>query len=210
MPGPALLLIPTPIEAKLMFPKPPPAGIRAELCGFSLAIAGTRTLELLHEIKPRRVLLVGIAGSWNPDLAPLESVHTFARVRLDGIGAGEVARFEGPAAMGLALFAGASGAGSELLHDELPLAGPGDGTLVSVASAAGSPEEVFPRRRRHAGALEEDMEAFAVAFACQRAGLPLTVVRGISNIAGERDKSEWRVKPALDAARSVALELATA
>jgi futalosine hydrolase len=54
------------------------------------------------------------------------------------------------------------------------------------------------------------MEAFAVAFACQRAGLPLTVVRGISNIAGERDKSQWRVKPALDAARSVALELATA
>lgn len=191
-----------------MFPKPPPAGVRAELCGFSLAVAGTRTLELIREIAPARVILVGIAGTWDADAAPVGSVHSFARVRLDGIGAGEGARFEDPRALGLALFAGASGADSDPVHDELPLAGPGNATLVSVASAAGCPEDVFPRRRRHPGAIAEDMEAFAVAFACKRAGLPLAVVRGISNIAGERDKGEWRVKPALDAARTLALELA--
>jgi futalosine hydrolase len=50
------------------------------------------------------------------------------------------------------------------------------------------------------------MEAFGAALACHLAGVPLVVVRGISNHAGERDATRWRVREALAAARTLALE----
>ena len=204
---PTLILIPTVLEAKLLFPKPVTGQVRMALCGFSLAIAGTRAAELLSREKYERVLLLGIAGSLDVDAAPIGSAHSFSSVRVDGLGCGEGARFEDARALKMPLFTGEDGADKEPLFDELALAGPGAAALLSVPSAAGSPEEALRRRRRHPTVIAEDMEAFAVAFACARAGVPLHVVRGISNIAGERDKDEWRVKPALEAAKSMALGL---
>jgi futalosine hydrolase len=51
------------------------------------------------------------------------------------------------------------------------------------------------------------MEGFGVAFACALARVPCTIVRGISNVVGERDKRNWRIPDALAAARTLALEL---
>jgi len=39
-----------------------------------------------------------------------------------------------------------------------------------------------------------------VAMACKLARIPLIVIRGISNIAGDRNKANWNVKAALKAA----------
>jgi futalosine hydrolase len=50
------------------------------------------------------------------------------------------------------------------------------------------------------------MEAFGVAFACHLARVPLTVVRGISNAAGNRDKGDWRLDEALTSALDLARE----
>ena len=50
------------------------------------------------------------------------------------------------------------------------------------------------------------MEGFSVAIAAAMAGVPLMIVRGISNIAGDRDKSRWRIVDALNAAADVVLE----
>jgi futalosine hydrolase len=44
------------------------------------------------------------------------------------------------------------------------------------------------------------MEGFAAAVACKLAGVPLSIIRGISNRAGYRDLSRWKVKEALEAA----------
>jgi len=51
------------------------------------------------------------------------------------------------------------------------------------------------------------MEAYSVAVAARLHGVPLTVVRGISNLAGDRDHSRWRMTEALQAARAVLREL---
>jgi futalosine hydrolase len=51
------------------------------------------------------------------------------------------------------------------------------------------------------------MEGFGVALACALARVPLAIVRGISNAAGERDTKRWRIREALAAARETALEL---
>jgi futalosine hydrolase len=51
------------------------------------------------------------------------------------------------------------------------------------------------------------MEGFAVAFACRLRGVPLDVIRGISNTAGDRDTSRWQVAAALEAAGRLALQV---
>jgi hypothetical protein len=36
--------------------------------------------------------------------------------------------------------------------------------------------------------------------------VPLAIVRGLSNVVGDRDPKRWRIQGALEAARAVALE----
>ena len=56
-------------------------------------------------------------------------------------------------------------------------------------------------------AVAEDMEAFGVAMACQMHGVPLEVVRGISNEVGDRDHSQWQIDKALRAAAELVIRL---
>jgi futalosine hydrolase len=51
------------------------------------------------------------------------------------------------------------------------------------------------------------MEGFAVAAACRLAGVPLDIVRGISNTAGDRDTSGWQIEAACRAAAALAVML---
>jgi futalosine hydrolase len=44
------------------------------------------------------------------------------------------------------------------------------------------------------------MEGFAVAAACRLRGVPVAIVRGISNVAGDREPSRWRIDEALETA----------
>ena len=55
--------------------------------------------------------------------------------------------------------------------------------------------------------MAEDMEGFGVALACRLGGVPLGIVRGISNDAGDRDKSRWQIPAALTAAAELALRI---
>ena len=53
------------------------------------------------------------------------------------------------------------------------------------------------KKKRYADALAEDMEGFAVATACVIHSVPWVIVRGISNHAGDRDKTNWQADRAL-------------
>jgi futalosine hydrolase len=200
--GPDLILVPTSLELRrLEGPDPFPEGSVLALCGFGPVSAAARTAQCLAELRPRRALLVGIAGSLDAKRAPLRSVNAFARVRLDGVGAGQGAAFQPPSRLGLPQWDGGPGAP---VGETLELAG-GGGELLTVCSASATPGEAALRRERHPEALAEDMEGFGVALACHLAGVPLTVVRGISNLAGQREKGGWCVDEALEAARLAAL-----
>jgi nucleoside phosphorylase len=48
------------------------------------------------------------------------------------------------------------------------------------------------------------MEGFAVALACALFRVPLGIVRGLSNVVGDRDPARWRIPAALAAARELA------
>ena len=77
--------------------------------------------------------------------------------------------------------------------------------LLTTCAASDSAAHAASRRARFPDALAEDMEGFAVALACRLAGVPLSIVRGMSNVAGERDPERWRIPAALAAARTRAL-----
>lgn len=183
---PLLTLVPTALERERL---PSEEGLgRVELCGFGPVAAAARTAQLVHELRPERILLLGIAGSFDLDVLPVGSAATFDEVVLEGIGAGDL----GPRELDLPQLPG--------VYDTLPLSG-ASGRLLTVCSASGD-ASAADRRRERWSPLAEDMEAFGVALA---AGSGLTVVRGISNPVGVREG--WEIQAALAAAYQHALEV---
>jgi futalosine hydrolase len=197
------VLVPTAFELlQLAELGPFPGSIRPEPCGFGPVAAAARTAQRVVELRPRRVLLLGLAGSLDLARAPLASAHSFAGVRLDGVGVGSGAAFLPPSRLAFPQWAGEG----ERIDEVLPLCAGGRGDLLTVCAASATPREAARRRARYPGVVAEDMEAFGVALAVRLAGPELAVVRGISNAAGERDPAGWCAREALAAARTLALE----
>ncbi|MBJ76748.1 MAG: futalosine hydrolase [Planctomycetes bacterium] len=201
---PTLVLIPTPLERDRLESLGDPVGKPGwtHLCGFGPVAAAARTAELLARLQPARVLLIGCAGTHAPQTHPVGTAWRFDSVAIDGIGAGEGDQILGPADLGLPQWTEQG----EAVHDRLPLEGGDAGLLLTVCSAAGDEPQAERRRTRFPEARAEDMEAFGVALACHLARVPLTVVRGISNAAGVRDKGEWQLDEALTNALALARE----
>ena len=182
---------------------------RVEVCGFGLVAAAARTAELLFRHTPDRVLLTGIAGAYEPLLVVGEAFD-FGAVACYGVGAGEGGAFQPAGQIGWKHWADSPEIGDQLglASDLSSSASVSNRLLLSVASISSSPEEATAKRRVFPTALAEDMECFAVAVACRLAGVPLACIRGISNLAGQRDKSQWRIAEAIaSAARQAAVWL---
>ena len=79
--------------------------------------------------------------------------------------------------------------------------------LLTVCAAAASDEDVRLRKQTFPAAAAEDMEGFAVAFACRLRGVPVGIIRGISNTAGDRDTSRWQVATSLEAVGRLAMQV---
>ncbi|MDF1801061.1 MAG: futalosine hydrolase [Planctomycetota bacterium] len=210
----ALVLVPTALERVRL----PGLGelvagagseLALELIGFGPIAAAARTAALVARLAPERVVLVGIAGSFDPEVLELGSATGFEDVSIDGLGAGRGAGYLDPAALGLPQWQADD---AEPVFERLPLEPvppgmPAAPMLLTVATASGDAGHAAERAARHPGAAAEDMEGFAVALACYLTGTPLTILRGISNRVGERDKSTWRIADALSAVDRLAVSL---
>ena len=218
-----LILVPTEMERRILAPILAPVitqGCRVALCGFGPVAAAARTAHLLAEHAPERVLLVGIAGRLDDRLA-VGAAYQFERVACYGIGAGSGGQFVPAGAMGWQQWPGdadgTSPHGGDPIGDEIGdlmsrTAGGDDGggragLLLTVCAAAASAEDVRLRRQTFPVAAAEDMEGFAVAVACRLRGVPVGIIRGISNTAGDRDTSRWQVAAAVEAAGRLALQV---
>lgn len=209
--SPTLLLFPTGLERRRFDEEGgvAPGHALTALVGFGPVAAAARAAQLLAALRPRRVLLVGIAGTYDAERHPVGTALAFSHAALDGVGAGAGRSFLGPAALGFPQWPGSPGTGGEPVFDSLALAAPGGAEpslLLTVCAAAGGAEDAGERRARFPRAAAEDMEGFAVALACALAGVPCAIVRGISNVAGDREASRWRIPAALAAARALALQ----
>lgn len=209
--SPTLVLVPTePERRRLADLGGLGRGVALEhAVGFGVVAAAARSMQLLALLRPARVLLVGIAGSYDPARHPIGSALEPGEVAVEGIGAGEGEDARGPAALGFPQWPGAVDGPATAVGERLPLARPGGGgpLLVTTCAASDGPQHAALRRARFPAAAAEDMEGFAVALSCALAGVPLRIVRGISNEVGVRDPLAWRIPAALAAARDLALEV---
>jgi len=216
MPQP-LLLVPTAVERGHIEPLVAAArggAVKIELCGFGPIVAAARTAQLIAAERPPAIVLVGIAGRVTDRLA-IGQAYTFERVACHGIGAGSGANFLPAGAMGFSQWPGDTCDPGTRIGDSLPAASgrlsaaatARAGLLLTACAAAAGDDDVRARLRLHPDAAAEDMEGFAVAAACRLAGVPLDIVRGISNTAGDRDTSRWQVAAACHAAAALAASL---
>ena len=214
-----LILVPTEMERRILDPILSPAttgGCRVELCGFGPVAAAARTAHLLAVQASERVLLVGIAGSLD-DRLPVGAARHFERVACYGVGVGSGGGFMPAEAIGWHQWPGdADGTSPQrgvTIGDVISCAAGGLGgradLLLTVCAAAACAEDVRSRKQSFPAAVAEDMEGFGVALACRLRGVPIDIVRGISNTAGDRNTAHWQVAHALEAAGRLALRIMT-
>ena len=211
---PDLILIPTPLETKFargpLEKHLPNWTIRT--VGFGLVTAAANTSRWIHQHQPERVLLIGIAGSYHEFSCPVATAARFDEVICDGIGVGTGEHFRSAGQMGWDQWhADSSGSsiGDKIALPEVHLADlPSAGGLLSVCAASENIDQAVQRRTRYPNAVAEDMEGFGVAVATTLASVQLQIVRGISNLAGDRTLENWKIEEALQAACDIAIQLA--
>jgi futalosine hydrolase len=218
-----LIIVPTRLEMRRLFPEcgqpavhPTIVSLRAEnafgeavdvaCCGMGLAASGAGVAALLAT-RQDSACLAGLAGTLDPDAAPIGSVIVAGSVEVEGIGLPGDPSSRGGKVEGEL--------DAELRDDPARLGPPAPwlpagiarlarvGGLLSVAIPSVDRGEAACRRAAHPGCIAEEMEAHAALHAAGFLGRRLVVVRGISNIAGERDKAGWHVDAALAAVRDV-------
>jgi len=77
--------------------------------------------------------------------------------------------------------------------------------FVTMNTCTGTDDAAKAIEARTGGAVES-MEGAAIAHVAALAGIPVGEIRGISNIAGNRDRGAWRVKEAAASAQEALLE----
>jgi futalosine hydrolase len=77
--------------------------------------------------------------------------------------------------------------------------------FVTMNTCTGTDDGARVIEARTGGAVES-MEGAAIAHVAALAGIPVGEIRGISNIAGNRDRGAWKVKEAAAAAQQALLE----
>lgn len=227
----ALLLVPTAMErdrldaamnrqcdsGELSVPMTP-----VEICGFGIAASAALTMHHLHTHRPRHVVLAGIAGSLHQE-CQVGSAYWYSGVLCDGIGVGEGKSFQAAGSMGWEqVGTRPHGIGDQIgLHVPSDRSNPAQHGFWLVTACAASADAEMARLRQVRGTemlaqpgdvsrsfvAAEDMEGFAVALACQLMNVPLSIIRGISNEAGDRDHRRWKIDAAIEAVASALLKI---
>ena len=204
-----LLLVPTRMElARLALP--PAILNRAEICGFGPVAAAARTAQLLARDCADLVLLAGIAGAYYDErIVPVGSALWCEEVTLDGVGAGEGNAFLSVDQLGFPVVLDEEGASigvtlSARTFHSTDLKGNGNVSRIgalTVCAASGDAAHAKRRRELHPRAAIEEMEGYGAALSARLFGSDFAMVRGISNVAGDRHVGAWRIDEALEAVR---------
>ncbi len=174
------------------------------LCGFGPVAAAARTSQLIAEYHPTGITLIGIAGGLSERVS-VGNAYEFSTVFCDGIGIGSGQDFQSAGSLGWPQVDGAVN-GLPRVQDHIDnLVSHDTYQLLTVCSGSSSADHANDRRGHYAIADAEDMEGFGVALSCKLANVPLRLIRGISNVAGNRDKTTWQVESALRAATELLL-----
>ena len=207
-----LVLVPTQFELNLISKLVPEFvaefGGTIHVCGFGPVTSAARTSQLVFKYSPKRVLLLGIAGTFKSRLEKGRA-YSFSKAGCFGVGVGFGTEYQSASEIGWNQFD--SEDPKLVITDQLnltPVGAPSDaGLIVTGTTASRSHSDALQRLKLFASASAEDMEAFGVATACRLANTSVTVIRGISNTVPEPDTSQWMINEALTSAVNLAREM---
>ena len=177
--------------------------------GKSATAAGLATL--VSRWQPTAVVQLGIGGTYAGSFLAVGGVAV-ARTDVDlDVGVTEVDRWQGVEALGFGLIPGSDAPPSNRMPTDPDLTSwlSHDGRVPVVAfgtsDAVSGDLDIAARRRDLFELSVESMEGAAAAQTARALGLPFAEVRGVSNVAGQRDKASWEVRAAVRASASVLL-----
>jgi futalosine hydrolase len=189
------------------------ADIRLITSGPGMANAAAACAAAIERYRPTRIFNVGICGVYAEDSKLLGKAGIGAHAIFADTGAAGDTDFQSLQEISLPL---ARPAGKDI-HNTIRLncdGAPHDSLradFLTVAAISGSPDmarKLSSRFTPPAGTLLcEDMESAAVGLVALRAGIPCTVVRGISNVCGQRDHAHWKIREAAWAAQELLLNI---
>ena len=174
------------------------------ICGFGPIVSGIRTTLLIVEHSPKQVFLTGIAGALDLRI-PLGTSVELDMALCFGIGTGSGDDFISASEMGWRQWSDSPQISDSIRLDDDNVAA--CVPLLTCCSASANEHDVQLRLKKHPNVVAEDMEGFSVATACRFAGIPVRIVRGISNRAGDRNKENWRVRDAMHAVEKSILKV---
>lgn len=154
--------------------------------------------------KPQAIIVCGIGGAYPSSGLAIGDV-VCAEIEIYGdLGAQSPDGFLDMKALGFPVVAGPSAA----LYNELPMQlfpAQHRVNFVTVSTCTGTRADALAMEQRTRGVVE-NMEGAAVAHVAHLHGIPVGEIRGISNIATDREKASWKIKDAAEAAQQALLE----
>ncbi|MDX2005818.1 MAG: futalosine hydrolase [Meiothermus sp.] len=212
MPTNLLLLSPTPFEASFLqgrkFTWQGRAGLRGQgwvwlECGIGKVNTAATLAAYAQRHRLERVLLFGIAGAYAESGLEIGDCALAEREVQADLGVKD----GGMKGMGFPTLT--VGEPPRQFHNRFPLdkaltaelkktLGLSAQTFLTADLVSSNPSEARQLSRRWEAALE-NMEGAAFAQTCLWLGLKGAELRSVSNVAGVRDKAQWRVKQAVEA-----------
>lgn len=211
-----LLLTPTEFEAERVKLSPGFSELERlisdwTVCGFGPVGSAIGTANAIEKFQPNKILLLGIAGCYR-GLEEVGGAQFFSSVWMDGIGFdSEIPSFpqletipQSKLSLPLELWC------PQHLNRSIGSAESNEAKkseLLTVVNCTSNQGLVRARQARFSKCIAEDMESYAVALAGLSKNVPVAVVRGFSNVAGDRNQSNWKIELAIHSAVRLATEV---
>jgi futalosine hydrolase len=174
-------------------------GIRLVTTGVGVVNAAHAVTLAISTDKPGAIVVCGVGGAYPSSGLRIGDVASAETEVYGDLGADSPTGFLDMKALGLPVVVTPSSA----LYNDLPLQlFPTERRVrfVTVSTCTGTRERAQSRESRTRGAVE-NMEGAAIAHVAHLHGIPVGEVRGISNIATDRDRGSWQLKDAAEAAQ---------
>ena len=165
----------------------------------------------IERFKPKHMFNVGVCGVYSNDISLLTQAVAGRSAVFAAAGVETENYFQDLEDIGLPFYAKEDGEdiyNTIYLCDD-PAAEPVlRGVFLSLSAVSGDAVQAEKMKKRFDlkdDLVCEDMETAAAALIAYRADIPFTAIRGISNLCGDRNYQNWRLKEAAEAAQQALL-----
>lgn len=204
--NPLLVLVPTPMEWDGLLNENEREDLIShnvffEVCGAGPAASAFMAGQFIREYQPGSVLLCGIAGAYRDSgLETTQVVTTQSEVFAD-LGFSENGFPVNFDTIHMPLLYKPDGEALTCKFRQEALDGFPVVNSLTVSTITSDNERAHYLSKTHRAEIE-NMEGAAVALACAYCGVPMQQLRSISNFAGKRDKSLWKITESLESLRT--------